>query len=339
MARTEARISVEIWNDPDFKALSRNAQGMYAFLISQQDLLHIGLIGIRLRRWASAAAGLTPADVERDLQELEAARFIVADWDAEELLIRTFLRGDKVYRQAQVLAAAASQVTLVTSLTLRVALRVELERIAALEMNSNCAALVAQMLDQLADATQPSDSKGPDVSPVRQGGPHPPEHPADEGDRQSLGDRGMYTTVTTDSPSPLPLDPNPDPKNTSSADALPLAALAEPESKTPRARADPKDFEQFWEIYPRREAKGAARKAWAQAIKKAPVDEILAGARAYRDDGARQRSEPKFTKLPATWLNAECWTDERPSRASPVNANGHQPYRNPTDPSIYEGDL
>jgi hypothetical protein len=89
-----------------------------------------------------------------------------------------------------------------------------------------------------------------------------------------------------------------------------------------KSKPDPKDFDRFWGIYPRRESKGAARAAWEKAIKKAPVELILAGASSYRDDGSRQRAEPKFTKLPATWLNAECWLDERPpegldARASP----------------------
>lgn len=104
-------------------------------------------------------------------------------------------------------------------------------------------------------------------------------------------------------------------------------------------RASPRDFDRFWEIYPRRESKGAAKRAWAGAIKKAPVEVILSGAQSYRDDGARLRAEMKFTKLPATWLNAECWTDERPAANGRASPNGHQSYRNPEDPSIYEGDL
>lgn len=105
------------------------------------------------------------------------------------------------------------------------------------------------------------------------------------------------------------------------SDHLFPAEAANTDSK-PNTRASPEDFDRFWEIYPRREAKGAAKSAWARAVKKAGVEEILAAAKVYRDDGARQRAEARFTKLPATWLNAECWTDERPaphSRASPAS--------------------
>lgn len=67
-------------------------------------------------------------------------------------------------------------------------------------------------------------------------------------------------------------------------------------------------FEHWWSIYPRHTAKGAARKAWAAAVKKAgDVELLFAGARRYSDDPAR---DPKYTKHPTTWLNGECWGDE-----------------------------
>lgn len=327
MARTEARLSVEIWNDADFRAQSRSAQGMFMFLISQADVHHTGLIALRIRRWSQSAAGMTVADVERDLKELETARFVVIDWDTEELLVRSFIRRDKVYRQPQVLSVAAEQLSLVTSLALRVALRVELERIAQLEMHANSATLIEKMISELPDPTELDTLDTSNKVPVGEGGGHPTDQGGDQGDGMALGDWGVSTTVTTDSPKPQSPSPNPQP-----------SLLQIPDEPKPKTRADPKDFERFWEIYPRREGKGAAKTAWAKAIKKATVDEILSGAKAYRDDGARQRSEAKYTKQPATWLNAECWTDERPAngRASP---GGHQPYRNPQDPSIYEGSL
>jgi hypothetical protein len=309
VARTEARISVEIWNDADFRALSRDAQRMFMFLISQADVHHTGLIALRIRRWSQSAADMTVLGVEGDLKELEAARFVVIDWDAEELLIRSFIRRDKVYRQPQVLSVAAEQLTLVTSLVARVALRVELVRIADLEMHANSAALIAKMIDDLADAVEPPKLDTPQISPGGEGGHHPADETADQGGGVALGDWGVVTDLVTDSPKPQAPVPSPQPS---------LGQVVDVESKP--ARADPKAFDQFWEIYPRREAKGAAKAAWAKAIKKAAIAAILDGARAYRDDGARQRSEAKFTKLPATWLNAECWTDERPvsnGRASP----------------------
>lgn len=98
-------------------------------------------------------------------------------------------------------------------------------------------------------------------------------------------------------------------------------------------------FARFWEAYPRKVSRGDAVKAFTKVVKSGTdLEAVIAGAQRYRDDGARQRSEIKYTKHAATWLNGQCWLDEvaPPSRASP---NGHQPYRNPADSSIYEGDL
>ena len=72
-------------------------------------------------------------------------------------------------------------------------------------------------------------------------------------------------------------------------------------------------FDEFWQAYPRKQDKGSARKAWTKAIKAADVAEIIAGAERYRDDPNR---DPGFTKLPATWLNAEAWdNDPLPERS------------------------
>lgn len=66
------------------------------------------------------------------------------------------------------------------------------------------------------------------------------------------------------------------------------------------------DFDSFWSVYPRKEAKGAARKAFAKAIKRTTIDELIRGAEQYRDDPNR---EPKFTVQAPRWLNEERWDD------------------------------
>jgi hypothetical protein len=66
------------------------------------------------------------------------------------------------------------------------------------------------------------------------------------------------------------------------------------------------DFNLFWAIYPRKEAKGAARTAFMKACKKASLDEIIEGAKRFAADPNRQ---PEFTAHASTWLNQERWTD------------------------------
>lgn len=90
------------------------------------------------------------------------------------------------------------------------------------------------------------------------------------------------------------------------------------------------EFERFWRAYPRRVAKGHARKAWAKAIKAAPAETIIEGATRYAAE--RARDDPKFTKHPATWLNGECWDDE-PNLPAIRGTNGHDSCSSRTDPA------
>lgn len=86
-------------------------------------------------------------------------------------------------------------------------------------------------------------------------------------------------------------------------------------------------FEQWYGAFPKHEAPGKARAAYKRALKKADADTLLAGAKAY---AALRKGEPrKFTKMPATWLNQECWNDEhepeQPARLTPWDKDFHTP--------------
>lgn len=67
-------------------------------------------------------------------------------------------------------------------------------------------------------------------------------------------------------------------------------------------------FDEFWSVFPRKVAKGAAKRMYQKAVKGAKPEEILCGAQRYASE--RAGNDPKFTKHPATWLHGECWTDE-----------------------------
>lgn len=88
---------------------------------------------------------------------------------------------------------------------------------------------------------------------------------------------------------------------------------------SPSDDATAKDFAEWWAVYPKRRAKIAAERAYRAALKKVTAERLLAAATSYRDDSARQRNEPKFTKDPATWLNGGCWDDEpdQPAHTGP----------------------
>lgn len=90
---------------------------------------------------------------------------------------------------------------------------------------------------------------------------------------------------------------------------------------TRNGKAEDPNFERFWALFPRKEDKGTARKAWAKAIKMADANIILAGAEHYAM--LRKNQEPRFTKLPATWLNAEAWQNETmPPAPARLTASG-----------------
>jgi hypothetical protein len=63
-------------------------------------------------------------------------------------------------------------------------------------------------------------------------------------------------------------------------------------------------FDEFWKEYPQKKDKGAAFKAFRSALNRAKFEEILAGVIRYKNDPTR---DAKFTKYPATWLNADAW--------------------------------
>lgn len=66
-------------------------------------------------------------------------------------------------------------------------------------------------------------------------------------------------------------------------------------------------FDRFYAAYPRHTAADAARKALVIALRKASIEDIVAGAERFRDDPNR---DPAFTPHPSTWLNQGRWNDD-----------------------------
>lgn len=65
-------------------------------------------------------------------------------------------------------------------------------------------------------------------------------------------------------------------------------------------------FEEFWNLYPRKEGKKPAFKAFSSAMSRTTFPDILAGVEAYKRSDRVKRG---FIKLPATWLNEDAWED------------------------------
>lgn len=97
------------------------------------------------------------------------------------------------------------------------------------------------------------------------------------------------------------------------------------------------DFEQWWLIYPKKASKGAAAKAFPNAVKRIGIERQLTKLEAFQwllkitkefADSPKVKTFPADKLLhPATWLNGAAWDDDRTLWQSPYqsNGNGHKP--------------
>lgn len=80
-----------------------------------------------------------------------------------------------------------------------------------------------------------------------------------------------------------------------------------------------KGFEWFWGIYPRRDGKKDAQKAW-KAID--PNHELIKkmkqSIKANLSSGKWKLDKPEYIPMPATWLRGERWNDESSNSSSSV---------------------
>lgn len=89
------------------------------------------------------------------------------------------------------------------------------------------------------------------------------------------------------------------------------------EKKNVRLKPDDSDFEAWYKIYPRREAKRKALKAYRSALGRVDAASLLEATN--RAIVRFRGTDPKFIPLPASWLNADRWLDE------PAGQNGRGP--------------
>ena len=71
--------------------------------------------------------------------------------------------------------------------------------------------------------------------------------------------------------------------------------------------SDDDAFQQFWQTYPRKVGKDAARTALKRALKKTDLETILTGLHLYN---LTRPKETQFVVHPTTWLNQGRWADE-----------------------------
>jgi hypothetical protein len=190
VARSEARLFTSIWRDGNFLALPPGAQRLYMFLISQDDLTYCGVMPLRERRWASKAAGLTIAEIERDLKALEGTAyptanpdpescptpFVITDPETGELLVRALLRRDGAWKQPNLLKLARESAEQIESPRILGALLAELRRLPVDESpSSQVKTLVADFIVDLEQG-----SPYPTAYPAGNPADDPNENPTDD---------------------------------------------------------------------------------------------------------------------------------------------------------------
>ena len=77
------------------------------------------------------------------------------------------------------------------------------------------------------------------------------------------------------------------------------------------------DFESVWAMYPKKEAKGFARLAWLQLLRRGelpPLAELHAAIRRFASSESWQREQGRFVPQMGNWLRGQRWLDPvRPS--------------------------
>lgn len=293
MAREYASIKLTIWSDDDWRDLTPLAKLLYLSLLTSPTLSHCGVADWRPARIA-VKTGMTTEEVEDCGAEMVDSLHLVIDEDSEEVLVRSFVRHDGLMKQPKMATAMATAHSAIASGVIRGVVVHELNRLKLSHPNLNGWG-----------SEKASDLLG-------RGSVDPSTYPLGKGSV-----KGMSTPLSKGSEKG---SPTPAPTTTPNNSHL--------QSKSTAIAASV--FEDFWAIYPRKEGKGAARKALPKALKIVEADELLAVVRSFAVRMAG--TEPRFIPFPATWLNQERWADEVSDQKAEAAGEWFQPFTLPECP-------
>jgi hypothetical protein len=281
---------------------------MYLFLISQPDLSRAGVITIALHRWASCVNGYDNQRVLQVLGELASHRFVVVDMGCEELLVRSFIRWDEGWKSPNIMISIKQSAVQVMSETLRAVIRDEVAKIdtshlpTKLNSKTNRSTkdfielVVSQLVDALSDCKK--DSAVLDWNPSVKGSSNPSVKGSSNEEIEPLPEGLTEGSLTTTA--------------TATVTATATATATRKNAVFTQSEEYSQEFEQFWEVYPRKQGKKDAAEAYRIARAKKQQTYLVAKAQRYAQDPNR---EDRFTRAPATWLSGEHWEDApEPSR-------------------------
>jgi hypothetical protein len=317
MARTESRFSTSAWRPgSDWLKLPFRHKAVYKMVLAQGEVEYTGVVALTPAKW-SLLFGLPLDELIEIIEELHDERYFVVDWDYEELLIRTFIRNDEVYRQPNLMRRAERTLDSVSSLAIRSEILTELQRIETDHAETTPAGskgVIGSMIDTLKkDPPIPSPNpetrtEEPNGEPFGEGHREPMPEPFGEPNREGMTGKG-----------------GPDPKgvggrgSTSPYRSVVTKARSEKSDQGPK---DDPDFARWYKRYPRKVKPAAARTSWKAAVKKTDVDTLFDALEAYIAYWDRERTDIKFVPHPSSWLNAESWLDDIATRQASASSDG-----------------
>lgn len=131
MARREyARIGTDMPDEPSVRACTMAEQWLYSHcLYLRAEMSRCGVVPYRPTVWAELATDSTDNKMRRLLRSLAKRRMVVVDERYSEVLVRTYVRHDKLLSQPNVVANMVADYRVIASPTIRAAFLSELRRI------------------------------------------------------------------------------------------------------------------------------------------------------------------------------------------------------------------
>lgn len=285
MARDYAMVHTKIWDDPDFRDLSADAQLLYIQLLSHKTVSYAGVVDWRPVRLSVLSQGRTVETIHSAAAELVERLFLVIDEDTEEAFIRSFFKWDGLLAKPNMARAMVRAWERVDSLDLRPVIVHELQRLHGLDPDLKGFSVdgVRELLRM--DSVNPSEFAA--------------NHPL-KGSGKGLP-KGSGVVPERDAPLPTPSQPG---------TLLPSPANPSTLLHTPAPNIDAM-FEQAYDAWPKKVERKKSLEKFKQACKRRDPHELLADiqrfAAAYKAATTKQ-----FVPALNVWLNGERWTDELP---------------------------
>lgn len=130
MAREYARLRISASDDPDVEALTIEAQWLYfKVLLPYPSLSNCGVMDWRPKHLVRKGKNASVVKILAAAAELERERFLMFDLETEEVLLRSYVRGDELLKNPKMAGAVIKSYHSIASRELQAALVTEMKRI------------------------------------------------------------------------------------------------------------------------------------------------------------------------------------------------------------------